>query len=308
MSPKRKKVEAALKNLFSNPNAPRSDQAATEESGNKDTQQPVNSVVESDEKREAKPRRTRQKATPAGKTKPAVKSEVPAPAVKQPNTEKSNTPVIKKAQEVPTDAVLTESPPQEQPTSKTEPVSAAPIQKPTQSQKAATEKAKQADQDVKPAQEPKKETKKILEETQLVVFKLADEYYGVKIELVESIIKMQPYTIVPNVPNYIVGVTNLRGYVLPIVDLRTRFSLPIQEETHNTRIMVLLINGEKVGMIVDEVNEVARVMTEDIDPTPALIVNINMEFVDGIAKLREENKDFVRLAILLNMEKALKVK
>ncbi len=142
----------------------------------------------------------------------------------------------------------------------------------------------------------------------MVIFKLADEYYGVKIEEVESIIKMQPFTIVPNVPNYIVGVTNLRGYVLPIVDLRTRFNLPTQEETHNTRVMVLLINGEKVGMIVDEVNEVARVLTDDIDPTPALIVNINMEFADGIAKLRDEKHEIMRMAILLNMEKVLKIK
>jgi purine-binding chemotaxis protein CheW len=152
------------------------------------------------------------------------------------------------------------------------------------------------------------DAKKGLNVVSLVIFKLANEYYGVEIGLVESIIKMQPYTILPHVPKYIVGVTNLRGYVLPVIDLRTRFGLPIQEETPDTRIMVLLIKGEKVGMIVDEVNEVTRVVSEDIDPTPPLIVNIKMEIVDGIAKLRDENKEFVRVAILLNMEKALKVK
>ena len=61
-------------------------------------------------------------------------------------------------------------------------------------------------------------------------------------------------------------------------------------------------------MIVDEVNEVARVLTDDIDPTPALIVNINMEFADGIAKLRDEKHEIMRMAILLNMEKVLKIK
>lgn len=307
MSPKRKKVEAALKNLFSNPNAPKSNQEAAGESVSETNQQPVNSAIEFTEKPAAKPRSSRQKATSAVKTKPAVKSEAPVPVVKQAKTEKSTTPVMEKVQEEPDASVLVESPAKVLTNPKITPVSSAPTQKPSEPQ-TTTEKAKQADQDAKPANEPKKENKKILDETQLVIFKLADEYYGVKIGEVESIIKMQPFTIVPNVPNYIVGVTNLRGYVLPIVDLRTRFNLPTQEETHNTRVMVLLINGEKVGMIVDEVNEVARVLTDDIDPTPALIVNINMEFADGIAKLRDEKHEIMRMAILLNMEKVLKIK
>jgi purine-binding chemotaxis protein CheW len=307
MSPKRKKVEAALKNLFSNPTAPKSDQTAASERDGETTQESNQTVEKAVEKAAAKPRRTRQKTVPAAKSKPVLKAEGAAEAVKKVEPEKPAPQVAEKAETKPV-AVLDETPVQGEITPQTKTTTAAPIQNPTQEETGTTEKAKQTDQDRKSAQEPKKETKKLLDETQLVVFKLDDEYYGVKIELVESIIKMQPYTIVPHVPKYIVGVTNLRGYVLPIVDLRTRFDLPTREETHNTRVIVLLINGEKVGMIVDEVNEVARVLTDDIDPTPALIVNINMEFVDGIAKLREENSEAVRLAILLNLEKALKIK
>lgn len=307
MSPKRKKVEAALKNLFSNPTAPKTDQTAASEQDGEITKEANQTADKAVEKAAAKPRRTRQKTVSTAKSKPALKGEGSPEAVKKVEPEKPAPQVVEKPETKPA-AVLEKTPLQEEITQQTKGTAVSPVQKPPQEETGITEKAKQTDQDRKSPQEPKKETKKLLDETQLVVFKLADEYYGVKIELVESIIKMQPYTIVPHVPKYIVGVTNLRGYVLPIVDLRTRFDLPTHEETHNTRVIVLLINGEKVGMIVDEVNEVARVLTDDIDPTPALIVNINMEFVDGIAKLREENSEAVRLAILLNLEKALKIK
>jgi purine-binding chemotaxis protein CheW len=304
MSPKRKKVEAALKNLFSNSAAPKPKQKTADENSSEAAQQSIKMVADSAEKPTPKSPRTPRTAKKKAVSAAEIKTAPPETAD---NKAKSTASRQKDAQKL---AEVTETKP-------AGPALAAPkpelesveaVQKPNALETKTVEKPRQPDQDVQSAQEPKKEIKKILDATQLVIFKLADEYYGVRIDLVESIIKMQPYTIVPNVPNYIVGVTNLRGYVLPIVDLRTRFSLPKQEETHNTRIMVLLIKGEKVGMIVDEVNEVARVLSDDIDPTPALIVNINMEFVEGIAKLRDENKEFMRMAILLNMEKALKVK
>ncbi len=112
MSPKRKKVEAALKNLFSNPNAPKSNQEAAGESVSETKQQPVNSAIEFTEKPAAKPRSSRQKATPAVKTKPAVKSEAPAPVVKQAKTEKPTPPVMEKVQEEPDASGLVESPAQ----------------------------------------------------------------------------------------------------------------------------------------------------------------------------------------------------
>ena len=101
-------------------------------------------------------------------------------------------------------------------------------------------------------------------EKQLVVFELSNEHYGVDISSVESIIKMQAITVVPQAPTFVEGVTNLRGSVLPVIDLRKRFGLMQEDSTKNSRIVVVSIRGTKVGMIVDAVSEVLRVPEEAI--------------------------------------------
>ncbi len=88
---------------------------------------------------------------------------------------------------------------------------------------------------------------------QVVVFRLGTEDFGVSISSVESIIKMQPITKMPHAPAFVEGVTNLRGKVLPVMDLRTRFGLPSQETDKNSRIIIINVNGIEVGMIVDGV-------------------------------------------------------
>jgi len=100
-------------------------------------------------------------------------------------------------------------------------------------------------------------------ERQLVVFTLAHEHYGVDIAAVESIIKLQPITVVPRAPAFIEGVTNLRGSVLPVMDLRKRFGLgstaeTAEKEQKDRRIVVVALEGVKVGMIVDAVTEGRR--------------------------------------------------
>jgi purine-binding chemotaxis protein CheW len=136
-------------------------------------------------------------------------------------------------------------------------------------------------------------------ERQLVVFELANEHYGVDIAAVESIIKMQDITVVPHTPDYIEGVTNLRGTVLPVVDLRTRFGLPRQEATHDTRIVVVDVGGTKVGMVVDAVTEVLRVSSEAIEPPSSLVMSNLSSFINGIAKVDS------RLVILIDVRKAI---
>ena len=136
-------------------------------------------------------------------------------------------------------------------------------------------------------------------ERQLVVFELANEQYGVDIAVVESIIKMQDITIVPHTPDYIEGVTNLRGTVLPVVDLRTRFGLPRQEATHDTRIVVVDVGGTKVGMVVDAVTEVLRVPGEAIEPPSSLVMSSLSGFINGVAKVDG------RLVILIDVRKAI---
>lgn len=134
-------------------------------------------------------------------------------------------------------------------------------------------------------------------ENQLVIFELASEHYGLNIAAVESIIKMQTITTVPHAPHFVEGVTNLRGQVLPVVDLRRRFGLSQKDESKDTRIIVVEINGSTVGMIVDAVTEVLRVADESIEPPSPLVTTVDSAFITGVAKLDE------RLVILLDLAK-----
>ncbi len=136
-------------------------------------------------------------------------------------------------------------------------------------------------------------------EKQLVVFDLANEHYGMDIAVVESIIKMQPITAVPRTPAFIEGITNLRGAVLPVIDLRKRFGLPAAEEDKDTRIVVVEMNEQTVGMVVDGVSEVLGVQEESIEPPPAIVTTMDSAFITGIAKDEE------RLIILLDLNQVL---
>jgi purine-binding chemotaxis protein CheW len=136
-------------------------------------------------------------------------------------------------------------------------------------------------------------------EKQLVVFELANEYYGVDIAAVEGIIKMQPITVVPHAPSFVEGVTNLRGSVLPVIDLRNRFGLQKEETTRNSRIITVTIQGVKVGMIVDAVSEVLRVSEDAIEPPPPMVTNVDTAFITAIAKVDD------KLIILLDLAKVL---
>lgn len=136
-------------------------------------------------------------------------------------------------------------------------------------------------------------------ESQLVIFELANEHYGVDIAAVESIIKMQDITAVPHAPPFVEGVTNLRGTVLPVIELRRRFGFPPGKETKDTRIVVIEMDGLTVGVIVDAVTEVMRVANDTIEPPSPLVTTIDSAFITGIAKIDK------RLVILLDLSKVL---
>ena len=136
-------------------------------------------------------------------------------------------------------------------------------------------------------------------EQQLVVFDLAGESYGINIAAVESIIKMQSITQLPQTQHYIKGVTNLRGAVLPVIDLRIRFGLESQQTTRQTRIIIVTMGSIKVGVVVDGVSEVLRVPEESVEGLPPLVSSVNSAFLKGIVRL--EN----RLIILLELGKVL---
>jgi len=138
-------------------------------------------------------------------------------------------------------------------------------------------------------------------ERQLVVFTLASEAYGVDISAVREIIQMQNITKVPRTPDFVEGVINLRGRVIPVVDLRKRFSFPSVERNKNTRIVVVDIGGQDIGVVVDAVTEVLRVAADSIAPPSSIITTAESDYLLGVAKLAE------RLIILLDLLRVLSI-
>ncbi|MDA1226962.1 MAG: chemotaxis protein CheW [Chloroflexi bacterium] len=136
-------------------------------------------------------------------------------------------------------------------------------------------------------------------EQQLVVFDLATESYGVDIGAVREIIRMQEITNVPRTPEFVEGVINLRGKVIPVVDLRKRFGLPVEEKSSENRIVVVDIGGNDIGVIVDAVNEVLRIFTDSVEPPSSVITTADSDYLMGIAKVDD------RLIILLDLESVL---
>jgi purine-binding chemotaxis protein CheW len=134
---------------------------------------------------------------------------------------------------------------------------------------------------------------------QLVSFRLAREAYAVEITKVREIILLGEITRIPQTPDYIKGLINLRNTVIPIVDLRLRFGLAPQEPTGETRVMVVNLAGKTVGMIVDAVSEVLRVSREQIVPPPPSVAGLGCEYLTGLARLDD------RLLILLDIDKIL---
>jgi len=136
---------------------------------------------------------------------------------------------------------------------------------------------------------------------QLVSFKIGSEEFGVDILKVREIIRMVAITKVPQAPSYVDGVINLRGKVIPIVDLRKRFNLEAKEYDKNTRIVVVDIVGNIMGMVVDSVSEVLRLPSNTIEPPPEIVTGINSEYINGVAKLDN------RLLIFLDLSKVIDV-
>jgi len=137
------------------------------------------------------------------------------------------------------------------------------------------------------------------QELQLVVFDLAAEYYGVDIGDVSEIIRMQAITQIPGAPAFVEGVINLRGKVVPVLDLRKRLDRRVKEQTKESRIVVVNIGSSEVGVIVDAVTEVLSVPMSSIEPPSNMITDVESDYLRGIAKLDS------KLIILLDVKKAL---
>ncbi len=134
---------------------------------------------------------------------------------------------------------------------------------------------------------------------QLVTFRLAKEEYSIDILRVQEIIRHMEITRVPKAPDFVDGVINLRGRVIPVLDLRKRFGLPVNERTDETRIIVVDINDKTVGFKVDAVSEVLRLAADKVEPPPSLVAGIDSEYIKGVGKMEG------RLIILLDVLKIL---
>ena len=134
---------------------------------------------------------------------------------------------------------------------------------------------------------------------QLVSFKIGNEEFGINILIVQEIIKTVQITKVPNAPVFVEGIINLRGRVIPVIDLRTRLNLEKKPQDKDTRIIVMEINTKTVGFIVDEVNEVLRIPKSITEPPPSMVTGINSEFITAVGKLED------RLITLIDLEKVL---
>jgi purine-binding chemotaxis protein CheW len=132
---------------------------------------------------------------------------------------------------------------------------------------------------------------------QLVTFKLGTEEFGVDILKVQEINKMMNITKIPNAPAFIEGVINLRGKIIPIVDLRKRLGFREKPYDKSTRIIVVELEGLVLGFIVDSVSEVLRIPGNTIEPPPSMVAGIESEYIEGVGKLDD------RLLILLELKK-----
>ena len=143
------------------------------------------------------------------------------------------------------------------------------------------------------------ETAKRDELIQLVSFMLADEEYGVEVLKVREIIRMPTITKMPNSPQHVEGIINLRGKVIPIISMRKRFNLMECDNSSQTRIIIMDVVGSLTGFIVDAVSEVIRIHSSEIQPPPSMVLSggISHEFITGVFNHEE------RLLIIMDIDR-----
>lgn len=140
-------------------------------------------------------------------------------------------------------------------------------------------------------------------EGQLVVFRLANEEFGLNINSVKEIVRLPDITPIPRSPEYVAGICNLRGSVLPVIDTRMRFSMDSGETTDHTRLLVVESNGQHTGLIVDNMREVMRVNSTLLEPPPSVCRGVDKEFLSGVVKMNKGE----RLIMTLNLEEVIAI-
>jgi len=134
---------------------------------------------------------------------------------------------------------------------------------------------------------------------QFISFSVGQEEYGLELLRVKEVIRVREITWLPKAPSFVKGIINLRGDVIPIVDLRDKFGLAASAETAQTRVIVVEVSGQLVGMVVDSASQVVRIPTAQIDPPPPVLGGFSQDFITGVGKLED------KLVILLNVDSLL---
>ena len=139
------------------------------------------------------------------------------------------------------------------------------------------------------------------QELQLVGFELSDEQFGVEILCVREIIRVVSITRVPRAPGFVEGIINLRGEVIPVIDLRKRLNLESRKFDNSTRLIVVELNDQQIGFIVDSVSQVLRVPADAIEEPPEMVTGIDSEFILGVTRI----DDGERLLLILDLKRIL---
>lgn len=135
---------------------------------------------------------------------------------------------------------------------------------------------------------------------QLVIFQLGGEEFGVEIMAVQEIIKMPAITAIPQAPEYVAGVINLRGRIIVVVNLGKKFNILSSEKNKEYKVIVVELENQVIGMMVDSVSEVLRIPSTSVDPAPGMVASgISSSYIQGVGKLED------RLLILLDLRNVL---
>lgn len=138
-----------------------------------------------------------------------------------------------------------------------------------------------------------------IQEIQVACFRLGDDLYAADIMRIKEIIRPQRLTTLPKAPAFIDGVINLRGTVIPVVDLRSRFDLPPREISHSTRLLIVKVARQLLGLVVDDVTEVITVPVKDIKPPPQVASGIGAEYLVGVCLVKEN------MIMMLNLDRIM---
>lgn len=138
-----------------------------------------------------------------------------------------------------------------------------------------------------------------MSEKQFVIFKLGQQNYCVDIMNIGGITEYKGATKVPESPYFVEGVINLRGNIIPIINLKKRFNIAETRKSEDCRVVLYNLNGSEIGFLVDEANQVIKIDSQDIDPTPDIIKGEDKEYIDGVGKVGQE------IVIVLDLAKIL---